>query len=51
MPSVNPKTKQILTVALVVIGVLLLAYLLRNVSAPPNCELEPDNPACRETPR
>lgn len=39
-----------LWVALTLAGIVLLAYLLRNVAAPPNCELEPDAPACQGKP-
>ncbi len=45
------RLKKILIVLAVVIGVLLLAYLLREVSVPPDCENEPTAPACQEVPR
>ncbi len=32
---------------LIVIGILLLAYLMRNVPVPPDCISDPANPACR----
>jgi hypothetical protein len=42
--------KKVLIVLLVLVGILLLSYLLRNVAPPPDCLTEPNNPACREKP-
>jgi len=49
--STLSQVRKILIFLAVVIGVLLLAYLLRKVAVPPDCESEPTAPACQEVPR
>ena len=43
--------KRILAVAAVLIGILALAYVMRDVPVPPDCMNEPDAPACQGDPR
>jgi hypothetical protein len=40
------RVRKVFIVALVVIGIFLLAYLLRNLPVPPDCRAEPE--ACKE---
>ena len=46
--KISDSGKKFFIAALIAIGVLVLAYLLRKVAVPPDCVLEPDNPACRQ---
>ncbi len=32
---------------LVIIGILLFAWLMRNVPVPPDCLIDRENPACK----
>ncbi len=42
------RDQKVLVVLLVVLGLLVLAYLLRNVPVPSDCQTQPENPACQE---
>jgi hypothetical protein len=44
------KRREIAIVILIVLGILVLAFLLRHVATPPDCISDPQNPACQERP-
>ncbi len=41
------KVQKALLVVLIVLAVLLISYLLRTVSIPPDCMNQPEAPACQ----